>query len=206
MAGRSTNIARIRTVVLKDCHSCLLVERTYLAEIIVSPFTGEAGRTAEDHTAALSCFGIDHVNLIADPTAGQQGITAQFNTLGVGIFGELLEFSYIRFTLILHIQPRTEAEDHHLITGFRTLVDSRLHHLRIGRYTMQEDRVFSRPRGDLTVHPLQEKPFPVTVITVERHQPGTEATELSTGGDIFVRPHRQFYLQQTRGKQRIITL
>ena len=103
MRGRGADIPRIRAIVLENSHSGLFKEAAYLAEIIVSPFTGQTGGTSEDHTSPFSCLRIDYIHFITDPPAGQQGITAKFYSFGIGIFGKFFEFGNIRFTFILHI-------------------------------------------------------------------------------------------------------
>ena len=206
MRSRGADIPRIRAIVLEDSHSGLFKEAAYLAEIIGSPITWKTGGTSEDHASPFSCLRIDYIDFIADPPAGQQGVTAQFYSFGIGIFGKFLEFGNVRFTFILHVQAWTKAEDHHFVTCFGALVDRCFHHLRIGRDAMQEDRVLGCPGSDLPIHPFLEKALPLTVVAIERHQPGTEAFKFTSIRNIFIRPHGQFHFQQARCQQGIITL
>ena len=130
MFCRGTDIARIGAIMFEAGHAGLLEEGLYFPEILIPPIATEARRTPERHAAPLPCLRINHINLIANPTAGQQGITPHLDSFAFRIIHQSLKLGDIFFRDILCIRPGTEAQDNHLVPRFRTLVYGSAHNVR----------------------------------------------------------------------------
>ena len=174
--GGGARVSGIRTVVLEAHHARLLEEGLYLVEIVVSPIAAQAGRTAKRHATALACLGIDDIHLITYPTARQEGIAPHLNALGTGIVHKLAVLGNVGFGNVFGVQPRTEAEDYHLVSALGTLVHGSAHHGGVGGSEVQEDGILRGPRRNGELEPAGEESLSFAVIAVKGHLVDAERT------------------------------
>ena len=206
MTGGGADIAGIGTVVLETHHAGLLEESLYLAEIFISPVAAQAGGTAKGHPASPAGTGIDHVHLVADPTAGQQRIATQFNAFAPGIVHQRLELGDILPGDVFGIGTRTEAQDNHLIARLGALVHGTTHRFGIAGGEVHEDGILGGPRGNGTVETAGEQSFPFAVVTVKRHFVDTEGAECAARLHRLVGTQGRGHFQDAARLQEIVAL